>query len=276
MKIINTVEIKEKIINDINILRNKVEFIPNLAIVRVGDNKDDIYYEKSIIKKCEEFNIKTQVEICENTISNDDFLFLIKKLSEDDCIQGIIVLRPLPKHLSEDLLAQIINPKKDIDCLSYTNIARLFTQYQDGFKPCTPQSIMEIIDYLNIDLAGKKVCMVGAGMAVGRPLASLMMNRHATVTICRSKTKDLKAETKQADIVVAALGKAKFLTKEYFNPNSIVIDVGINYLDNKMVGDVDFEDVKDYVQAITPVPNGVGILTTYILIKQLLQASLDI
>lgn len=274
MHIIDTSKIKEKIIADIKDLKNKINVSPTLAIVRVGENKDDIYYEKSIIKKCDEFYIKTQVDICENDISNDDFLFLIKKLNKDNNVKGIIVLRPLPKHLNEDLLAQTIDSQKDIDCLSYTNIARLFTQYENGFLPCTPQSVMEIIDDMNIDLVGKKVCIVGAGMAVGRPLAMLMMNRHATISVCRSKTKDLVAETKQADIVIAAMGKANFLTEEYFNPDSIVIDVGINYLDNKMVGDVDFENVKEKVQAITPVPNGVGILTTYILIKQLLQASI--
>ncbi|MDR3214829.1 MAG: bifunctional 5,10-methylenetetrahydrofolate dehydrogenase/5,10-methenyltetrahydrofolate cyclohydrolase [Bacilli bacterium] len=272
MNVINTKEIIENIKNDINILKTKTPIKePCVAIVRVGDHGDDITYEKSIVKRFALLNIKTQLNTYQNNVDNNYFINEIIKLNNDHNINGIIVLRPLPTSIDDDMVAKILDDNKDIDGLSYTNIARVFSQENKGIIPCTPQAVMSILEYLKIDLKGKNVTIVGAGMAVGRPLSIIILNERATVTICRSLTSDLISECRKADIIIAAAGVKHLITKEHVKKGAIVIDVGINVIDNKIYGDVDFDNVKLKAQAITPVPGGVGSITPYILAKQLFQ-----
>ncbi|MDF9867409.1 methylenetetrahydrofolate dehydrogenase (NADP+)/methenyltetrahydrofolate cyclohydrolase [Bacilli bacterium PM5-3] len=245
-----------------------------VAIVRVGDHGDDITYEKSIVKKFKEIGIDTELKTFDKMVSHDDFVTTIKNLNHDSEINGIIILRPLPDQIDADTIAQLIDHNKDIDGMSYTNIARLFTSDDFGFVPCTPQAVMEVIDYLKIDLGGLNVTIVGAGMAVGRPLSVLMLNRKATVTTCRTLTKDLVKECSNADVIVAAAGVKHLIKNEHVKNGAIVIDVGINVDNGKIYGDVDFENVVDKTKYITPVPGGIGSITTMILAKQVYKAKL--
>lgn len=270
MSIIATREIIAAIIEEINGLKKIIKTTkPCIAIVRVGNHGDDVTYEKAIIKKFEQLNIKTQLCTCEIDITNHLFLKLIKQLNEDATIHGIIVLRPLPPHLDDDAIARKLDYTKDIDGLSYTNIARVFSQENKGIVPCTPQAIMRILNHLKIDLKGKNVTIVGAGMAVGRPLAIMMLNERATLTVCRSLTKDLVKECRSADILIAAAGVKHLIKKKHVKPDAIVIDVGINVENNKIYGDVAFDEVKDIASYISKVPGGVGSITTYVLALQL-------
>ncbi|MEG0364702.1 MAG: bifunctional 5,10-methylenetetrahydrofolate dehydrogenase/5,10-methenyltetrahydrofolate cyclohydrolase [Erysipelotrichales bacterium] len=273
-KIIKGKDVALKIIKEISELKKDIKTSkPTLAIIRVGEHGDDITYEKSIIKRFDQLEIETKQEVLDLNTSLEQLLSVIEKLNNDSSVNGIIILRPLPNHIDEDIIAQAINPLKDIDGMSHINIARLFLQNEQAIVPCTPQSVMEILDYLGISLGGKDITIVGAGMAVGRPLSVLLSNQRATITICRSMTKDLVKECKEADIVIAATGQAKLIKAEHIKDGAIVIDVGINLDENnKLVGDVDFEQVVDKVKHITPVPGGVGSLTTYILAKQLYKA----
>ena len=274
-KIIKGKDVALSILEDINKMKKQVGDIkPAMAIVRIGENGDDITYERSIIKKFETLDIQTHSYAFELSIDNDVFLEKLKEINDDENIHGIIVLRPLPQHINIDKVASIINPKKDIDGLTHINISRLFSQDDRGFVTCTPQSIMEVIDYLKVDLTGKKVTIVGAGMAVGRPLSVLFLNQGATVTICSIHTTNLKLECHKSDIIIAAAGVKHLIKKEFVKEDSIVIDVGINVEDGKIYGDVDFENVLPLCKYITPVPGGVGSITTTILAKQLYKAIL--
>ncbi|MDR1782041.1 MAG: bifunctional 5,10-methylenetetrahydrofolate dehydrogenase/5,10-methenyltetrahydrofolate cyclohydrolase, partial [Bacilli bacterium] len=221
------------------------------------------------VKKFKELDIITILCTYPIDIDNEIFLDEIRKLNNDDTIHGIIVLRPLPLHLDDDAIASNLVSYKDIDGLSYTNIARVFSQENKGIVPCTPQAVMRILDYLKVNLKGKNVTIVGAGMAVGRPLAIMMLNERATLTICRSLTKDLVKECQNADILIAAAGVKHLIKKEHVKKDAIVIDVGINVEDNKIYGDVAFDEVKEIASAISKVPGGVGSITTYILALQL-------
>ncbi|MDL2211587.1 bifunctional 5,10-methylenetetrahydrofolate dehydrogenase/5,10-methenyltetrahydrofolate cyclohydrolase [Erysipelotrichaceae bacterium OttesenSCG-928-M19] len=275
MKIIKGKDIALKINEEIANLKQQIKNKDTkVAIVRVGNNGDDITYEKSIVKKFKELNINTQLETFTTNVAQEIFIDTIINLNNDDDINGIIILRPLPKQIDADLVARLIDHDKDIDGMSYTNIARLFTSDDFGFVPCTPQAIMEIIDYLKIDIGGLNVTIVGAGMAVGRPLSLLMLNRKATVTTCRTLTRDLVKECSKADIIVAAAGVKHLIKAKHVKENAIVIDVGINVENDKIYGDVDFDNVIDKVKYITPVPGGVGSITTMILAKQVFKAKL--
>ncbi|MGB9840902.1 bifunctional 5,10-methylenetetrahydrofolate dehydrogenase/5,10-methenyltetrahydrofolate cyclohydrolase, partial [Thermovenabulum sp.] len=186
---------------------------------------------------------------------------------------GILIMRPLPSHLSEDQIKYHIDPQKDVDCFSPINVAKITAGEETGFPPCTPQAVMEILNYYKIDLTGKKAVILGRSMVVGRPLAMMMLKQNATVTICHTKTKNLFEETKKAEILVAAAGKAKIVKADMVGEGAVVIDVGINVDQNgKLCGDVDFEEVKDKAGMITPVPGGVGSVTSTVLVKHVVKA----
>ena len=275
MSIVEGKELREKIKEEIALLKEQLSNSDlKVAIVRVGNHGDDITYEKSIVKKFKDLDIDTQLETFEKSVSHDEFVQTITRLNSDDNVNGIIILRPLPDQIDADMVAQLIDHNKDIDGMSYTNIARLFTSDDFGFVPCTPQSIIEIIDYLGVDISGMNVTIVGAGMAVGRPLSVLMLNRKATVTTCRQLTRDLVRECSRADVIIAAAGVKHLIKEEHVKDGAIIIDVGINVEDGKIYGDVDFDNVKDKARYITPVPGGVGSITTMILAKQVYKAKI--
>lgn len=265
-------QIKEQMKKDVEEL-GKQGKTPTLAIVRLGSNPGDISYEKSIIKNCDSIGIKSQVVERDVDISTEELIELLNELNKDEKISGILVFRPLPKHIDEEAIRNAISPLKDVDCMHPLNLEKIFEGNMTGFAPCTPKAAMEILKYYDIPLEGKNVVVVNRSMVVGKPLTMMLLEKNATVTICHSRTQNLDEITNRADVVVVALGKAKFFGKKYFNEKSIVIDVGVSLDENgKLSGDADYDEVSPIVDKITPVPGGVGSVTTSILLNQVVLA----
>ena len=246
---------------------------PKLAVVRVGEREDDIAYEKGIVKRFG--TVEADVEVIKLPIDIDEESFeeTIRRLNEDEKVHGILVFRPLPKQLDDNRLKEIIRPDKDVDSISMANAAKVFAGDKTGYAPCTAQAVMELLEHNKIDLTGKKVVIVGRSLVVGKPLAMLMLGRNATVTVCHTRTKNIAEECKRADILVACAGSAKMIKRDFTNPDQSVVDVGINFIDGAMCGDVDYDDVAEHVAAITPVPGGVGTVTTSVLLKHTLESA---
>ncbi len=250
---------------------------PCLAVVRVGCDPADISYEKSIVKKAE----KTGVEVSLNVIENDERAFeelcsLIKSLNSDDSVHGILLFRPLPREIDEDCVINLIDPAKDVDGVTRNSLASVFIGKGEGFAPCTAQACIEIADHYGIDLKGKNAVVVGRSLVVGKPLSMLLLDRNSTVTVCHTKTADLPGTVRKADIVFAACGRGKMIDSAYLSDGQIIIDVGINFDENgKMCGDVDFESACEKAAAITPVPGGVGSVTTSVLLKHTVDSAVS-
>lgn len=265
--------IKARVKADIEDMMAAKGIAPGLAIVRVGENPDDISYERSIIRSSDQLGVRARVYANAADIPLADFTALLERLNQDSEIHGILIFRPLPPQLDYDVVKHLLNPAKDIDCITPENLAKLFQGERDVLYPTTSEAVIEICKHFHGPLTGCEVAIVNRSMVVGRPLAMMLLNENATVTICHSKTRDLPAVTAAADIVVAAIGKANFFGAEYFSSESSVIDVGIN-LDStgKLVGDVDYEPVSALVKAITPVPGGVGPVNSALLLRNVLTA----
>lgn len=246
---------------------------PKLAVVRVGEREDDIAYEKGIMKRFGA--VEAEVEVIKLPVDIDEASFeqTIMRLNDDDKVHGILVFRPLPKQLSDDRLKEIIRPDKDVDSISMVNAAKVFAGDGTGYAPCTAQAVMELLEHYKVELTGKRVVIVGRSLVVGKPLAMLMLGKNATVTICHTRTKDIEEECRRADILVACAGSAKMIKKAHTNPGQIVVDVGINFVDGVMCGDVDYAEVAENIAAITPVPGGVGTVTTSVLLKHTLESA---
>jgi 5,10-methylene-tetrahydrofolate dehydrogenase/Methenyl tetrahydrofolate cyclohydrolase len=240
---------------------------PKLSVVRVGQREDDIAYENGIKKRFAQVNALVEVIELPDEVTQETLEETIISLNQDQKVHGILVFRPLPKHLSEDNLKTMISAEKDVDCMGLQNLAYVFAGNQIGYPPCTPQAVIEMLDYYDINLTGKKVVIIGRSLVVGKPLAMLLLGKNATVTVCHTRTSNLVEECQKADILIACAGVAKMVTSEFTHPKQIVIDVGINMLEGKLCGDVDYESVADKVLAITPVPGGVGTVTTSVLLK---------
>lgn len=268
--------IKEKIIAEAETLKQR-NIIPTLGIIRMGNRADDISYEKGVIKNCESVGIQARVFEVSADTPMDEFVQLIKKVNEDHTVHGILMFRPLPDHIDYEIIKELIDPKKDVDCMHPLNLEKVFEGDIDGFVPCTPKAVIEVLKHYNVPLVGANVAIINRSMVVGRPLSMMFLGESSTVTICHSKTKDLPKLTAKNDIVVAAVGKARMLGKDYFSENSIVIDVGINDAgEGKICGDVDYDNVVENVKAITPVPGGVGSVTSAILLRHVIMACKNI
>lgn len=246
---------------------------PKLAVVRVGEREDDIAYEKGIMKRFGA--VEAEVEVIKLPLDIDETSFeqTIERLNDDDKVHGILVFRPLPKQLSDDRLKELIRPDKDVDSISMVNAAKVFAGDSTGYAPCTAQAVMELLEHYKVDLTGKRVVIVGRSLVVGKPLAMLMLGKNATVTVCHTRTKNIEEECRRADILVACAGSAKMIKTAYTNQGQIVVDVGINFVDGVMCGDVDYAEVAENVAAITPVPGGVGTVTTSVLLKHTLESA---
>lgn len=248
---------------------------PKLGIIRVGSRPEDISYERGIMKNCEGFGIACEVMELPEDIDSDSFMEKLEAANKDESIHGILMFRPLPDHIDEDKARSVIDPSKDIDCMNPYNLAKVFEGDGSGFEPCTPAAVMEIIKYFGINLQGENVAVIGRSMVVGKPLSMMLLKENATVTICHSRTKDIKNVVSRADIVIAALGKARAIGAEYIKPGATVIDVGVNGApEGGICGDVDFEKVAEIAGRITPVPGGVGAVTTLVLLKHVVEAAL--
>ncbi|WP_454964389.1 bifunctional 5,10-methylenetetrahydrofolate dehydrogenase/5,10-methenyltetrahydrofolate cyclohydrolase [Filifactor alocis] len=246
---------------------------PKLVMMRVGEKADDLAYQRSALSRMEKVDILAEVQEFANDVTEEVFLKQLEENNQSDEVHGILIFLPLPKHLDLKKVKACISPEKDIDAISPVNIARLMNA-EKCFVPCTPKAVMELLSYYNIPLQGKHVVVIGRSMVVGKPVSMLLLNENATVTMTHSKTINLQELTKSADIIVCALGKSKFLTEEYVSPHSIVIDVGINVDETgALTGDADTEQILPIVKAVTPVPRGVGSVTTVMLAKQLIESA---
>lgn len=248
---------------------------PKLAVVRVGEREDDLSYERGLLKRFDAVGALVESVVFPVDVTQEELEEGIKKLNEDDSVHGILVFRPLPKHLNEEVIKEMVTPMKDVDCMGSANTAHVFAQDGKGHAPCTPQAVIEMLDFYGYDLTGKKAVVVGRSMVVGKPLAQMLLKKNATVTICHTKTADLRAEVKSADFVFACAGVAKMLDASYISEGQVVIDVGINMLDGKLCGDVDYESVSEVAEAVTPVPGGVGTVTTSVLLKHVLVSAMQ-
>lgn len=248
--------------------------LPSLTIVRVGARPDDLAYERGARKRMEMIGIECKVVELPETITQAEFEKTFFKINEDPKVHGILLFRPLPGHLDEGPVVSRINPLKDVDCMCPVNIAKVFSGDETGHAPCTPEAVMEMLDYYKIDPRGKKVTVIGRSMVVGKPLSMLLLKRHATVTICHTHTKDLSATCREAEILVAAAGKARMVTADMIGDGAVVVDVGIN-VDAKgnLCGDVDFNAAEPVTSYISPVPRGVGSVTSSVLAKHVLKAA---
>ena len=259
--------LRDQVIN----LKNKYSVTPKLAIVLVGNNQASQVYVKNKIKACEYTGINCELIEVNSEISEHELLNIVDKLNNDNQVHGIIVQLPLPKHINEQVIINAISNQKDVDGFGIDNKGRLFSGL-DSLHSATPEGIMTLLDAYNIPIEGKHAVVVGRSNIVGKPIAMLLLSRNATVTITHSKTKELENITKQADILVVAIGKANFITENMVKEGAVVIDVGINRIDSKLCGDVDFENVAPKTSYITPVPGGVGPLTIASLLKNTLLA----
>ncbi len=249
-------------------------YIPRLAIIRVGERPDDISYERGAMKRMNTVGLRCDSYVFEESISHAKFVEEFQKINTDPDIDGILLLRPLPKHIDETVITALISPKKDVDGISPYNMAKIFSGDETGFAPCTAQAVIEILDYANIPLTGKRVTIIGRSLVVGKPLAMLCIKRNATVTICHTKTLHIEETCRQAEILIACAGKANMVDHSYIGAHAIVIDVGINVdRQNKLCGDVDLNSITPIASLATPVPGGVGTVTTSVLAKHVIQAA---
>jgi methylenetetrahydrofolate dehydrogenase (NADP+)/methenyltetrahydrofolate cyclohydrolase len=265
--------LNERLIQEVVALKAK-KIAPTLAIVRVGDRDDDIAYERGAVKRCEKIGVAVRLVTLPESITQDGLLDQLRALNVDDAVHGVLLFRPLPKIFNDDLVRNTLAPEKDIDGITDASLTAVFTGSGVGYPPCTPEACMEILDYFNINPKGKKAVVVGRSLVVGKPAAMMLLHRNATVTICHSHTADMPAVCREAEILIVGIGRAKMVDKAYLSSGQIIIDVGINVLeDGSMCGDVDFEAAKEIVEAITPVPGGVGTVTTSVLVKHVVEAA---
>ncbi|MSS62482.1 bifunctional 5,10-methylenetetrahydrofolate dehydrogenase/5,10-methenyltetrahydrofolate cyclohydrolase [Velocimicrobium porci] len=266
-------KLNETIKQEVEVLKQK-GVIPKLGIIRVGEREEDISYERGAMKRCNMLGVEVTQFLLPEQVSENELLQVIKKINEDDSIHGVLLFRPLPKHLNEERICQAIEPKKDVDGITNGSLTGVFTGEKKGFAPCTAQACMEILDFYGIDSTGKKAIVVGRSLVVGKPVAMLLLQKNATVTICHTKTKDMEAVIKEADIVIVAAGRKEEFNQNYFRKDQVVIDVGIHVNEaGKLCGDVKFDEVEPIVDSITPVPGGVGTVTTSVLVSHVVEAA---
>lgn len=247
---------------------------PTLGIIRVGENPSDISYEKGAAKRCETLGVACKKYLLPENVSQEELLSVIDEVNRNDEIHGVLMLRPLPKHLDQAVIENALDSRKDVDCMTDGSMSGVFTGKPIGFPPCTPQACMEILDYYGIDCTGKKAVVVGRSLVVGKPAAMMLLQKNATVTVCHTRTKDMPSVVREADIVIVAAGRAGVIDDTYLRPGQIVIDVGINVgEDGKLCGDVDYTKAEPIVEAITPVPGGVGSVTTSVLVGHVVEAA---
>ena len=264
--------LREDLKQRIDVLKNR-GICPTILILRVGEREDDISYEKGILKNCELIGLTGRRDVLSESITTEELVKQIKLANDDAAIHGIMLFRPLPKHLDEKLICSSINPAKDIDCMNPANLEKVFEGADEGFAPCTPEAVMAMLEHYRVPLEGTSVAVVGRSTVVGKPLSMLLLKKNATVTICHSRTRNLESVTAAADVAIAAVGRARFMDDSFFTEESIVIDVGINDDGNGSIcGDVDFDKVSAKVKAVNPAIGGVGLITTTILLSHAVAA----
>lgn len=246
---------------------------PKLATLRVGERGDDIAYERGATNRAKKVGIEVDSLVLPQHISQEDFIEELEKLNNDTSVNGILIFRPLPKQIDESVIKYIIAAEKDIDCFSPLNVGKMAEGDPTGFNPCTPTAVMEILDFYGVEVKGADAAVIGSSMVVGKPAGMLLLNQKATVTTAHSKTKDTAQVARNGEIVVVGVGVPKLVKEDWISEGAVVIDVGINVdEDGNMCGDVDFDNVQKKASMITPVPGGVGSVTTTILAKHVVKA----
>lgn len=247
---------------------------PTLGIIRVGENESDISYERGATKRCETLGVACEKILLPGDVSQEELLKVIDDVNKNDAIHGVLLFRPLPKHLDQNTIENALDPAKDVDCMTDGSMSGVFTGKAVGYPPCTPQACMEILDHYGIDCTGKKAVVIGRSLVVGKPAAMMLVKKNATVTICHTRTVDMPSVAREADIIIVAAGRAGVVGAEYVKPGQVIIDVGINVnAEGKLCGDVDYAAVEPIVDAITPVPGGVGSVTTSVLVSHVVEAA---
>ncbi|MBE6631083.1 MAG: bifunctional methylenetetrahydrofolate dehydrogenase/methenyltetrahydrofolate cyclohydrolase FolD [Ruminococcaceae bacterium] len=271
--IIDGKAVSKAIRDKVSISAEKLPRKPGLAVILVGEDPASQVYVKNKEKACLEVGFYSEMYRLPESCTEEELLSLVKKLNADEKIDGILVQLPLPKHLNADTVINNIDPRKDVDAFHPINVGKIMIGKYD-FLPCTPAGVMEMLSYYEIDPKGKNCVVIGRSNIVGKPMAMLLLHKDATVTVCHSKTRDLKKICKEADILVAAVGKAEFVTEDMVKEGAVVIDVGMNRnSEGKLVGDVDYKNVFEKCSYISPVPGGVGPMTISMLMKNTLKAS---
>ncbi len=248
---------------------------PAVCIVRVGERPDDLAYERGIVKRCEAVGVDVRKIVFSPDVSQETFDEKFLAVNRDETVHGILLCRPLPPQLDDEKVRRLLDPAKDIDGCTDGSMAGVFTGSGAGFSPCTAQAAMEILHYYGAQIKGKKAAVIGRSLVIGKPVAMMLMQENATVVNCHTRTPDVPAITQKADILIAAAGRLKSVTPEFTNPDQVIIDVGINWDEEKggIAGDVDFEKVEPLVKAITPVPGGVGAVTSCVLVSHVIEAA---
>ncbi len=269
-----TAALNERIKADVATLNAK-GVKPTLGIIRVGERPDDLSYERGATKRCETLGVEYKKYLLPADVSQEELLKVIDEVNKDDNIHGVLMFRPLPKHIDQTLVENALAAEKDVDCQTDASLGGVFTGKKVGFPPCTPQACMEILDHYGIDCTGKKAVVIGRSLVVGKPAAQMLIKKNATVTTCHTRTIDMPSVAREAEILIVAAGRAGVVGAEYVAPGQIVIDVGINVnAEGKLCGDVDYAAVEPIVDAITPVPGGVGSVTTSVLVGHVVEAAM--
>lgn len=264
---------KDLLIHEVEELK-KDNIIPNLIIIRVGARPDDLAYERGAKKRMELLGIVCNVVELDEQIQQEEFECAFDQINQDDNVHGILLFQPLPAHLDLNPIKERINPLKDVDCMCNDNVAKVFLGDKTGHAPCTAEAVMEMLDYYKIPLSGKNVVIIGRSVVIGRPLSMLMLAENATITVCHSKSKDMEQICREADVLVAAVGKARMVKESMVKDGAVIVDVGINVDEaGNLCGDVDFECLQDKTSYISPVPRGVGSVTTSVLAKHVISAA---
>ena len=266
--------LSEKMAADVAALKEQ-GVTPTLAILRVGQRDDDLSYERGAMKRCEKVGVAVKNVVLPADVDSDTFFATLEDLNEDDSVHGILMFRPLPRQLDGEKARKLLSPAKDVDGCTDGSLAGVFTNTALGFPPCTARAAMEILKYYGVELKGKRVAVIGRSLVIGRPVAMMLMHANATVTICHTRTVDVPSITRDADILIAASGQMESVGAEYLREGQTVIDVGISWNEakQKLCGDVRFEEAEPVVAALTPVPGGVGSVTTAVLCKHVVEAA---
>ena len=269
-----TAALNEKMAADVAALKEK-GVTPTLAILRVGERPDDLSYEKGAMKRCDAVGVAVKNVVLPGDVSSEDFFKTLDELNHDPLVHGILMFRPLPPQIDGEAARQALSPAKDVDGCTDGSLAGVFTGSGEGYPPCTAQACMEILDHYGVDCKGKRAVVIGRSLVVGKPAAMMLMARNATVTVCHTRTVDMPSVTREADIVIVAAGRMETIGAEYFAPGQVVVDVGINWNEakGKLCGDVKFDEAEPIVSAITPVPGGVGTVTTSVLVSHVVEAA---
>ena len=248
---------------------------PCLAIVRIGERADDISYERSAAKRCSKVGVLVKSVVLPESVSQDDLIAKIKALNADSSVHCVLIMLPLPEYIDENAVCAALDPRKDVDGITISSMAKIYSGRGYGYSPCTAEACMELLKYYGIEISGRRIAVIGRSHVIGRPVAMLMTAADGTVTVCHTKTENMPAIVREADIAVVATGHGESIGREHFRAGQTVIDVGTNWSEERqaLVGDVKFDEVSDIVSAISPVPGGVGSVTTSVLVAHVIKAA---